>query len=302
MNNTNTKSKKTFLMVIALLALLFAPLAALSQGAGLQQAMDRAAAAGVDQERLNQIQERASARGVDDALLARLLEPAADLAENNMPSDFVLQKILEGFSKGVPGGRMMPVIESIHSQTPQAVAMADRWIAGAEVAPFMQAMGGQQPRFRQDLVNAGLKSLTQNVAAETIESVLNELGRAPVLERTSPQAIAAAVGILPDLPASVLNEKGVHELIAKAVEGGFSAADIQRLPGAMNAAERRSELPAAAILNGMSDQIGSGIPANQILQNLFNGNINAGPPQGIPGRPGNRPGGRPDGRGNSGGF
>ena len=302
MKNTNTKSKKTFLMVIALLALLIAPLAALSQDTGLQQAMDRAAAAGVDQERLNQIQERASARGVDDALLARLLEPAADLAENNMPSDFVLQKILEGFSKGVPGGRMMPVIESIHSQTPQAVAMADRWIAGAEVAPFMQAMGGQQPRFRQDLVNAGLKSLTQNVAAETIESVLNELGRAPVLERTSPQAIAAAVGILPDLPASVLNEKGVHELIAKAVEGGFSAADIQRLPGAMNAAERRSELPAAAILNGMSDQIGSGIPANQILQNLFNGNINAGPPHGIPGRPGNRPGGRPDGRGNSGGF
>jgi len=286
-------------MGIALLLLLFAPLAAHSQDAGLEQAMSRAAAAGVDQERLNQIQERASARGVDDAMLARLLEPAADLAENNMPSDFLLQKIMEGFAKGVPGGRMMPVIESIHSQTPKAVEMADRWIAGAEVAPFMQAMGGQQPRFRQDLVNAGLKSLTQNVTAETIESVLNELGRAPVLQKTSPHAVAAAVGILPDLPASVLKEKGVYELIAKAVEGGFSAADIQRLPGAMNAAERRSELPAASILNGMSDQIGSGIPANQILQNLFNGNINAGPPQGIPGPPNNVP---PGGRGNSGGI
>lgn len=291
MKKINRNGFTMFLMGIALLVLLFAPLAALSQPAGLQQAMERAAAAGIGQDRLEQIHERASARGVDDAMLARLLEPAADLAENNMPSDLVLQKIMEGFAKGVPGGRMMPVIESIHSQTPQAVAMADQWIARAEVAPFMQAMGGQQPRFRQDLVNAGLKSLTQQVAPETVELVLNELGRAPVLAKTSPQAIAAAVGILPDLPASVLSEKGVHELIAKAVEGGFTAADIQRVPGAMNAAERRSQLPAASVLEGMSHQLSGGIPASQILQNLFNGNINAGPPAHVPGRPGNRPGG-----------
>jgi len=53
----------------------------------------------------------------------------------------------------------------------------------------------------------------------------------------------------------------------------------------MNAAEGRSQLSAASILNGMSHQLGSGIPANQILQNLFNGKANAGPTQGIPGWP-----------------
>lgn len=291
MKKTNTYRFAMLVGGISMMLLLFAPLATLAQDTGLQQAMDRAASAGIDQERLEQIRERADY--IDGQMLARLIDPAADLAEKNMPSDFILRKIMEGLAKGVPGGRMMPVIESIHSQTPRAVAMSDQWIARAEAAPFMQAMGDQQARFRQDLVNASLKSLTQQVEPQVIESVLNQLGRAPVLANTSPQAVAAAVGILPDLPASVLREKGVHSLIAKAVEGGFSASDIQKMPGAMNAAERRSQLPAASVLEGMSHQLGSGIPANQILQNLFNGNIKAGPPQNVPGNPGNRPGGRP---------
>lgn len=288
------------------LALLLLPVSVMAQGGSLQMATERAVAAGLDQHRIDQIKERASARGIDDAMLARLIEPAADLAENNLPSEYVMQKIMEGFAKGVPGGRMLPVIEAIHQQTPRAVMMVDQWAGKAEVAPFLKSMGDQQPRFRQDMVNAGLKSLTHQVAPETIESVLDELGKSSILNKTSPQAVAAAVGILPDLPASVLAEKGVHGIIAGAIEGGFSAADIQKLPGAINAAERRSQLPSASILEGMSKQLGNGIPANTILQNLFNGNINAGPPEGIPGRPGGKPSGRPgQGQGNgngNGGF
>lgn len=304
----STKYKYSFMMreMSIVLLFLFVPAAMMAQNGSLQSAMDRAVAAGLDQHRIDQIQERALARGIDDAMLARLLEPAADLAENNLPSEYVMQKIMEGFAKSVPGGRMLPVIEAIHQQTPRAVAMVDQWAGKTEVGPFLKSMGDQQPRFRQDMVNAGLKSLTHHVAPETIESVLNELGKASVLNKTSPQAVAAAVGILPDLPASVLGEKGVHGIIAGAIEGGFSAADIQKLPGAINSAERRSQLPAASILEGMSKQLGNGIPANTILQNLFNGNINAGPPEGIPGRPGGKPDGRPgQGQGNgngNGGF
>lgn len=273
------------------------PSVVMAQNGSFQSVAERAAAAGIEQHRIDQIQERALDRGINESMLARLLNPAADLAENNFPSEYVMQKIMEGLAKGVPGGRMLPVIEAIHRQTPQAVAIVEQWTGRAEVASFMKLMGDRQPQFRQELVNAGLKSLTHQVAPETIESVLNELGKATVLDKTSPQAVAAAVGILPDLPAAVLEEKGVHGIIARAIEGGFSAADIQKLPGAINVAGRQSKLPASSVLQGMSKQLGNGTPANIILQNLFNGNINAGPPDGVPGRPG----GKPDGRGGNNG-
>lgn len=298
------KYRSTMLKIGFALILLLTPGTVMAQIGTLQSVAERAGAAGIDRERLDQIQQRATARGIDDAMLARLLDPAADLAENNLPSEYVMQKVMEGLAKGVPGGRMIPVIEVIHRQTPQAVTIADQWTSKTEVVPFMQSMGDRQSQFRQELIGAGLKSLTHQVAPETIESVLNELGNSSLLHKTSPQAVAAAVGILPDLPASLLKEKGVHGIIAGAIEGGFSAADIQKLPGAINVAGRRSQLPAASILQGMSRQLDNGIPANTILQNLFNGNIKAGPPDGIPGRPGGKPDGRPGkGHGNgNGGF
>lgn len=289
-----------FLSIILVL-ILFTPVSAVSQQSDLQQIADRAVAAGIEQNRIELIRERAASRGVDDSIVARMIEPAAELAEKGMPTDFIIQKMMEGFAKGVPGGRMIPVLDVIQRETPQAVALSNRWMEKPEVAPYMQGLGGGQAQFRRELVNANLKSLTQQVPSETIEMVLNELGQPAVLENSSPRAIAAAVGILPDLPASMLNEAGVQAVIANAVRGGFSANEIQRLPGAVNAAERRSQLPAASVLDGLSNQIGNGIPASQILQNLFNGNVNAGPPSNIPGRPGNPPGGRPgQGPGNQG--
>ncbi|WP_340106333.1 hypothetical protein [Rhodohalobacter sp. 8-1] len=305
MQHENSYSLKNYVTGLAIILLLVLMLPAKSwsqQVQDLQQITDRAIAAGLDRNQIEQIQERAAGRGIDNEMLARLMEPAADLAERGMPSDFMVQKMLEGLAKGVPAGRMMPVIESIHQHTPGAVALSEQWMNRTDVTPFVQSMGGQQSRFRGDLINASLKSLTQEVPSETIESVLVELGNPAVLQKASPQVIAAAVGILPDIPASMLNEAGMQQMISRAVQGGFSAVDIQKLPGAMNAAAKRSQLPSASILNGLSNQIDNGIPANQVLQNLFNGNINAGPPNGIPGRPGGKPGDRPgQGQGNGNG-
>lgn len=69
--------------------------------------------------------------------------------------------------------------------------------------------------------------------------------------------------------------------IVDTIEGRFFVADIKKLPGVTHAAERRRFLPATSILGGMSKQLGNGIPANTILQNLLNGNIIDGPPESI---------------------
>lgn len=287
------------ILKLMIVLILLVPASLVAQEKSLQNLIDRGSKAGLDSDRITEIQQRAASSGVGEQDLAMLLEPAIELAEQNLPADFVIQKMMEGFAKNVSASRMTPVLQSIRDKTPQAASLADNWIGKPEVSAFMNSVGENRSRFRRDLISANLKSLSQNVEAGLVEGVLNELGQESVLQNRSPQAVVAAVGVLPDLPASVLQEGGVRGLIARAVGSGFSASDLQKLPGAMVAAERRSQLPAASILNGMSDQIGSGIPANQILQNLFNGNINAGPPQGIPGRPNNGP---PGGRGNSGGF
>lgn len=291
-----------YLMIfkLSLVILLLVPVSLFAQERSLPNLIERAIQAGLDGDRITEIEQRANISGVGDQDLVLLLEPAVELAEQNLPSDFVIQKMMEGFAKNVPAGRMTPVLQSIRDQTPEAASMADNWIGKPEVSSFMNSVGESRSHFRRDLISANLKSLSQNVEGDLIEGLLNELGHESILRNRSPQAVVAAVSVLPDLPASVLQEVEVRGLLARAVGSGFSASDLQKLPGAMNAAERRSQLPAASILNGMSDQIGSGIPANQILQNLFNGNINAGPPQGIPGRPGNRPD-NPGGRGNNGG-
>lgn len=281
--------------VLCICLLMLNPRTALTQSnqSAFLQAIEKAEAAGIDENHIEKIMNLSGGAISDDTIIKMIL-PATELAEKGMPTEFVIQKMLEGFAKGVPADRMQPVLESIYQHTPSAVAISEQWMAKPDVRPFIDAMGEHQQRFKKDLIQANLKSLTQQVDAEQIESVLNELGKQSILEKTSPQAVAAAVGVLPDMPESVRKGAGIQNMIAKAIQGGFSAADIQKLPGAMNAAERRSQLPAASIMNRMSDQIGSGIPANQVLQNLFNGNLNAGPPSGIPG---GRPGGNP-GRGN----
>jgi hypothetical protein len=59
----------------------------------------------------------------------------------------------------------------------------------------------------------------------------------------------------------------------------------------MNMAQRRSQLPAQAVAQGLSRQLQGGLPASQILQNLFNGEIGGGPPGNVPpGLDGERPG------------
>ena len=292
------------ILCLTICLLLFIPLGGKSQAqvVSVAEAIERAEKAGIDKQQLERIRNLAS-ENTSGAEIAKMIIPAAELAERGLPTEFLMQKMMEGFAKGVPSNRMMPLLELIYTHTPGAVALSEQWVENPDVKPFIDALGDGASRFKRYLTQANLKSLTRQIEAEQIEIVLNELGRPSVLEKTSPVVVAAAVGVLPDMPESVRKGNDIPSVIAKAVEGGFSASDIQKLPVAVNAAERRSQLPAASILNRMSDQIGHGIPANQVLQNLFNGNLNPGPPSGIPGRGNGKPNGNPGrGKGNSGGF
>ena len=173
----NGMNLSRMIMKLAVLLILIMPAALIAQQRSLQDLMVRASAAGFGADRIAEIEQRAASSGMGELDLAALLEPAVELAEQNLPADFAIQKMMEGFSKNVPAGRMTPVLQLIREKTPLAASLADNWIEKSEVTVFMNSLGENQVRFRRDLVSANLKSLTQNVDAGLLEGVLNELGR-----------------------------------------------------------------------------------------------------------------------------
>jgi hypothetical protein len=132
-------------------------------------------------------------------------------------------------------------------------------------------------------VKAASKSIMQHITSETIKKVLSQIGTESVLSNTNPTDIVAAMGILPDLSASS-NAENAGSFVVRALKGGFKAEALQKLPSAIRMAKQRSELPAASILERVSNQMREGVPARQIVQNLFEGKIGGGPP-------GNKPNG-----------
>ena len=293
------KYKKRTLSLVAILFMIIMASADVSgQDAGLTDLILKARSAGIEEADISRLQKRAAERNISDEQLVRILEPAVAMAEQNLPADIVFNKALEGVAKGIPAGRMIPVLDGLKGYSMQAASVIDPWMQRDEVKSFVakdQKMSDNI--FRNEMIRAGVKSVSQMNQTEGIEQLLNAIDNSSVLEKASSASVLAAVNIITDLPESARRGEVMSSLISKALVNGFNAEEIQKLPVAMNAAQRRSQLPAASVIEGLSNQLNGGIPAEQILQNLFNGNVSAGPPGNIPRGLENRPArGRGNGR------
>ncbi|MEX0684545.1 MAG: hypothetical protein WD267_06770 [Balneolales bacterium] len=256
-----------------------------------------ARSAGIEQTRLDEIQSRAIDRGISDQQLMQIIEPAVALAEQNLPTDMIFQKAMEGMAKGIPFQQMNPVLQNLRQNTESVVSIVDPWIGRAEVSQMMQRSGEQVNGkvFRNELLKAGSKALSQNVTTESLKHLLDAIGEEATLNRAKPSGILTAVSIFSDLPSTAEHPEASGSVIARALQSGFEADDLQKLPGAMHSAQRRSQLPSASVIEGITGQMQGGSPASQILQNLFNGNPGGGPPGGMAPGLKNRPDrGRPN--------
>jgi hypothetical protein len=260
----------------------------------LTESMERAREAGIDELRLEQIEQRATARGMTAEQLARILEPAIAMAGANLPYELIFEKAFEGISKGIPADRIQPVLASIAGSSSQAAGFTDGWVQRPEVRQMIANRGGMDSgQFRNEMIRAGSKGLMQNFDREVLEQTLELVATGPALDRSTPAGIIMAISILSDLPTAAQEPAATARMVVSALEGGFGTEELQKLPGAMNMAQRRSRLPAQAVAEGLRRQLEGGFPASQILQNLFNGEIGGGPPGNIPpGLDGERPGRR----------
>lgn len=287
MNMNNIKL--TIVVLITACIIHLADTSLWAQDNALEQVLDQARQAGIEEAEIQQLRDRAGQRGISGEEILRILDPAIQLAEQNLPHDIIVQKALEGFAKGVPSGRIIPVLDNMKGQILQSSGIVDPWIQRERVRNFIGGGDSERQNFRNEMIKAGMKTMSHAEGQAMLQSVLQNVEEQGVLDKTSPPALLSAVNIIPDLPDAARRPDQVSGLITEALNRGFRANELQALPVAMQAAQRRSQLPAASVLEGITNQMKNGIPAEQILQNLFNGNISAGPPGNIPRGLENRP-------------
>lgn len=274
---------------------------AVAQTASVDQITQRAQNAGIEQSVIDELKSRKETRGLSDQQLFNIIEPAVQLAEENMPASHILQKGLEGLSKGVPEARIVPYINRMADDTRQAAKIVDPWLQKDNV---QQKMGGASQttgkNMRNRMVESSSRAITQNITPDAISDLLTAIENDNVMGRTSADNIVSAMDVLPDLPMTEQPEL-TKSFVIKALQGGFEAGEFQKLPTALSMAQKRSQIPAASIIQGISNQLQNGVPANDILKNLFDGNIGGGPPGDIPkGMENNRGKGNRGGNGNAG--
>lgn len=274
---------------------------AVAQTTSLDQITQRAQNAGIEQSVLDELKSRKEKRGLSNQQLINIIEPAVQLAEENMPANHILQKGLEGLSKGVPDSRIVPYINRMADDTRQAAKIVDPWLQKDKV---QQKMGppsdASATNIRNRMVESSSRAITQNITSNAINDLLTAIENDDVMGRTSADNIVSAMDVLPDLPMTDQPEL-TKSFVIKALKGGFEAGEFQKLPTALSMAQKRSQIPAASIIQGISNQLQNGVPANDILKNLFDGNIGGGPPGDIPKGMENNPGrGNQGGNGNAG--
>ena len=262
------------------------PMITLAQETTLSDLIEQARAAGIEQEKLHDLQNRAQANGISNADLMAIISPAVSMAEQNLPYGLIFDKAFEGLSKRVSSQQLQPILSSIAESSAVAAQLVDPWMNRPGVVRILAGSENRLDReaFRNEMVKAGSKGLMNNFDKDVLESMLESVATSSAMDHTTPAGIFTAINILSDLPTAAREPAKSARMVLIALEGEFSASELQKLPAVMSMAERRSQLPAQAVAIGFSQQIQEGLPASQILNNLFNGEIGGGPPgNSIPG-------------------
>lgn len=267
------------------------PRAAIGQAPDVQDLLDQGREAGANVEQIQTAAERARQSGLNTQATVSLLRPAIELAKQDLPTDPLLSKTLEGLSKQVPPSRMQPVLQQYRTHTEQAGQLVGQWTQRPEVREFLGMEESSQGRNPQ-LVTAITKAQQQELSVKNIEALLNDLPTDVSRRPVSPNEVAAAVDVMAELPGNRSSAKTAQQLLTSALNAGYTPESLQQLPSALQSAHQKSNRPVDALAQGTARAIAQGSPATQVLQSLFQGSFpGGGPPADIgKGPSGNKPG------------
>jgi len=273
---------------------LVGPRSAIGQDADVQALLERGRNAGADAEQMQMVAQRARRAGLSTEATASLLRPAVALAEQDLPSNSLLSKTLEGLAKRVPPSRMQPVLQQYRTHTEEAGRLVSQWTQQSDVRQLLGASentpSNAERKARAQLVTAAAEAQQQDIPAKDIEAFLNGLPQGAERRPVSLGQVAAAVGVLPDLPGNGTSPETARTLLTSALNAGYSPESLRQLPSALQSAHQKSKQPVDVLASGAAQAIASGTPAATVLQSLFQGGLPGGGPPAGAGPPGNTPG------------
>lgn len=263
--------------------LLSLALAAPVAGQGVEELASRGVAAGADAELIQTIRARADRSGVDREAAARLLAPAVAAAEAGLPSRLLLQKALEGLSKGVPPERIAGVLSDLRTSLGRAGELVDPWLDGPGVREALTPRaGGASDAARARLVESVGLALRGGASEAAVGELLGRIPGRLKAGQVSALRLGVGAEVLPELPVAERNPRMASELVLEALNAGFGAAELRELPAALEAAARRGRLPAETVARGAMVQMLDELPAATVLQNLFQGDFPGNAPFDLP--------------------
>lgn len=299
------------MMITTMLVGLVLPFVAAAQPAvSVDELMQRGARAGVDAEVLRSVQQRAARQGLTAGQTAALLQPAVEMAEQDLPANPALRKALEGLAKNVPADRVAGVLVRMQEHTGQAARVVDPWLQRPEAGRMLgtDRGGPGAARARNVLVENLGQALMQNVPEATARTLLDQLPAHVQRERVPASELGAALGILGDLPTARTEPEATARLVSGALNAGFSQSELRQLPAAVRSVQQDGQVPAETVVREVAARMQDGVPAAEVLSSLFQGGFpGGGPPPGVGpdrnGPPTDRPGqgGPPDDRPGQGG-
>ncbi len=277
--------KILFLLFIGGVLLLSLTGTLFAQQQNLNTVLEKAQKYGIKKPTLTELQQRAQVQGLNDEQLIELIQPAIDMAGQGLSPNFALEKAMEGLSKNIPASSIIPLLQRIDQTAAEAAQIVNAWLKKPGVKKMVVNSwdGMSEEEFRNELIRVTAKALNKNISEETVNEIFEEMEDERVLVKTSPSDIVAAMGVLSNMSQGV-DQSQSAKFVVQALKGGFTANELKDLPFKMSMAQQRGELPAASVIESVSEQLNGGVPAKKILQNLFAGELPGSIPKGLKNR------------------
>jgi len=270
-------------MLIVMMALLVTPSRARSLSGGDDPVISRALNAGINAERIELLVIRAQSRGVSPDQLQQILTPVITLAERDLPYHLMMHKVVEGLAKQVSAHEIQLVLEHMQNSMIRSAALVDPWVARQEVQHLIETSRGSRTadeatrHYRNKLLESCAHSLQMHVDDDLLRDFLEEVSSMAIMKNGDVASIAAGLLVLFEMPVTQENPGLGVRLLVGAINAGFSASEIRKLPAALQSAHIHSHLPMEKIAGIMDQQRYDNIPAIHIIENLFQGNVGGSP-------------------------
>lgn len=226
----------------ALAGLLLVAGEARAADAAVEAAIERARAAGVSTEVLRAIADRAEARGIPADGVSVALATLEGAARRGLPVGSVADKLLEGFAKGVPPERVVPVAQGIVARLAQSDAAFARVPAARRAA----------------VVEEGAEAIRRGVSVDALAALGSEIGN-----RNEPARLGLAIRELAQLSEARSGTPVAGRALGLMVARGYPDAAVAGL------SEQVSEaLAEGADLQVLFDEIAARASSGRPMEHL----------------------------------